>query len=56
MGTEAVDVAPRGGTLVLFDSVTSPHEVTAVGDGEARVAMAGWFHESQQEFPQWVQA
>lgn len=30
-GTAAVNVAPRGGTLVLFDSVTCPHEVLAVG-------------------------
>ena len=47
-----VDVAPRGGTLVLFDSVSVPHEVLPTTAGE-RVAMAGWFHEPQQPFPDW---
>ena len=38
------DVLPRGGTLVLFDSVTLPHEVLATV-GRERFAASGWFHE-----------
>lgn len=77
--TRVVEVNPQGGTLVLFDSVTVPHEVTAVLAAAApleasdepsgsvvrrarfsdlpstaqsdRIALAGWFHESQQPFP-----
>lgn len=49
---EVVDVVPTGGTLVLFDSVTVPHEVLEVTKG-TRLAVAGWFHEPQQEFPKW---
>ena len=47
-----IEVAPRGGTLVLFDSVAIPHEVTTTTGGE-RLAVAGWFHEPQQPFPEW---
>lgn len=47
-----VDVVPSAGTLVLFDSVTVPHEVLPVTAGE-RLAIAGWFHEDQQSFPDW---
>mmetsp|Transcript_17514 Transcript_17514/g.37891 ORF Transcript_17514/g.37891 Transcript_17514/m.37891 type:complete len:551 (+) Transcript_17514:104-1756(+) len=47
-----VDVIPAGGTLVLFDSVAVPHEVLGVKGGE-RLAIAGWFHERQQDFPDW---
>jgi Rps23 Pro-64 3,4-dihydroxylase Tpa1-like proline 4-hydroxylase len=47
-----LDVAPTGGTLVLFDSVAIPHEVLPTQKGE-RLAMAGWFHEVQQPFPEW---
>lgn len=47
-----VDVVPLGGTLVLFDSVAIPHEVLMTTEGE-RLAMAGWFHEKQQDFPEW---
>lgn len=47
-----VEVSPLGGTLVLFDSVVVPHEVSPVLSGE-RYAMAGWFHELQQEQPAW---
>jgi len=47
-----VDVVPKGGRLVLFDSVTVPHEVLEVTQG-TRLAIAGWFHEPQQEFPDW---
>ena len=51
---DAAEVAPAGGTLVLFDSVCVPHEVlrTARG-GEDRLALAGWLHEAQQEAPDW---
>ena len=47
-----VDVATRAGTLVLFDTVASPHEVLPTEAG-ARVAAAGWFHEPAQEPPDW---
>ena len=49
---EVVHVSPVGGTLVLFDSVAIPHDVAAVERGE-RLALAGWFHEPQQEWPSW---
>jgi len=44
----AVDIAPIGGTLVAFDSVSLPHEVlpTFIRD---RWAVSGWYHEDQQE-------
>ena len=51
--TTVVDVNPAGGTLVLFDSVAVPHEVLPVIRGE-RLALAGWFHEAQQEWPSWL--
>ena len=41
------DVLPTAGTLVLFDSVTLPHEVLATKSRE-RFAISGWFHEAQQ--------
>jgi hypothetical protein len=44
---ELEDVAPLGGTLVLFDSVSLPHEVLATRNRE-RWACSGWFHEDQQ--------
>jgi hypothetical protein len=44
---EALNIAPNGGTLVLFDSVTLPHEVLATR-GRERWAASGWFHEDQQ--------
>ncbi len=47
-----VDINPNGGTLVLFDSVVVPHEVLKVKNG-TRLAIAGWFHERQQDFPEW---
>lgn len=50
---EIVDVAPIGGTLVLFDSVVVPHEVLPTKQGSDRIAMAGWFHEPVQDFPNW---
>ena len=47
---ELEDVDPRGGTLVLFDSVSLPHEVLATKNKE-RWACSGWFHEDQQPVP-----
>lgn len=47
VGEELEDVDPRGGTLVLFDSVSLPHEVLATKKRE-RWACSGWFHEDQQ--------
>ena len=47
---ELEDVEPRGGTLVMFDSVTLPHEVLATKNKE-RWACSGWFHEDQQPAP-----
>jgi len=44
----AVDVPPIGGTLVMFDSVSLPHEVLP-SFGRDRWAVSGWFHEDQQE-------
>mmetsp|Transcript_47868 Transcript_47868/g.101707 ORF Transcript_47868/g.101707 Transcript_47868/m.101707 type:complete len:480 (+) Transcript_47868:112-1551(+) len=46
-GSIAEDYVPTRGTLVVFDSVTLPHEVTAVVKGR-RAALAGWFHEETQ--------
>jgi len=43
-----MDVPPLGGTLVLFDSVSLPHEVLP-SFGRERWATSGWFHEDQQE-------
>lgn len=51
-GSEVRDVAPTGGSLVLFDSVSLPHQVLETLVGE-RLAVAGWFHEQQQPFPSW---
>lgn len=51
-GIDIIDVVPYAGTLVLFDSVVVPHEVLEVRDGQ-RLAIAGWFHEDQQTFPDW---
>ena len=52
-GEYVLDVAPTGGTLVMFDSVALPHEVMATFERE-RWATSGWFHEAQQEIP-WKQ-
>jgi len=43
-GERVRDIAPEGGTLVLFDSVSIPHEVLATR-GRERLALSGWFHE-----------
>ena len=47
------DTSPRGGSLVVFDSVCVPHEVRTTISGQ-RVALAGWFHEEVQQFPDWI--
>ena len=49
-GESILDVAPTGGTLVVFDSVALPHEVMATMERD-RWAISGWFHEAQQEIP-----
>ena len=43
-GERVRDIAPDGGTLVLFDSVSLPHEVLPTR-GRERFACSGWFHE-----------
>ena len=43
-GERIRDVAPEAGTLVLFDSVSLPHEVLPTKRRE-RFACSGWFHE-----------
>jgi hypothetical protein len=47
VGEQIKDVAPLGGTLVVFDSVALPHEVMPTFTRE-RWAASGWFHEEQQ--------
>lgn len=49
-GSEVVDIPPLRGSLVMFDSVSTPHEVGLVKEG-TRTALAGWFHEATQTFP-----
>ncbi|KAG8469289.1 hypothetical protein KFE25_007807 [Diacronema lutheri] len=43
-GEAVLDVAPAGGTLVIFDSVALPHEVLPT-IGRERWACSGWLHE-----------
>ena len=50
-GSEIVDIPPLRGSLVMFDSVSMPHEVGLVKEG-TRTALAGWFHELTQTFPE----
>lgn len=50
-GTVAEDIKPTRGSLVVFDSVTMPHQVELIKNGR-RVALAGWFHEATQPFPE----
>eukprot|EP00566_Odontella_aurita_P010160 CAMPEP_0113533124 /NCGR_PEP_ID=MMETSP0015_2-20120614/4429_1 /TAXON_ID=2838 /ORGANISM="Odontella" /LENGTH=432 /DNA_ID=CAMNT_0000432139 /DNA_START=131 /DNA_END=1429 /DNA_ORIENTATION=+ /assembly_acc=CAM_ASM_000160 len=45
------DIVPFRGSLVMFDSVSVPHEVSLVKAG-TRTALAGWFHEETQAFPE----
>ena len=42
------EVSPAAGTLVLFDSVSMPHQVQPVTGKRQRVAATGWFHEDSQ--------
>ena len=42
-GERVRDIVPRAGTLVLFDSVSLPHEVLATT--RKRYGLQGWFHE-----------
>ena len=42
------DVEPVAGTLVVFDSVSMPHQVQQVTGARQRVAATGWFHEESQ--------
>ena len=42
-GERVRDIEPTAGTLVLFDSVSLPHEVLATN--RLRYGMQGWFHE-----------
>jgi hypothetical protein len=46
-GSVIEDILPKRGTVVVFDSVALPHEVTPVIKG-SRAALAGWFHEETQ--------
>jgi len=48
-----VEVQPRGGTLVVFDPVVVPHEVSAVLAGE-RLALFGFFAEERPVPPAWA--
>eukprot|EP01038_Epipyxis_sp_PR26KG_P007322 gene7322-9976_t len=50
IGSKPIEISPKGGRLVLFDSVSIPHEVLETRQGE-RVALAGWFHEKVQTLP-----
>jgi hypothetical protein len=49
-GTVPLDIVPLRGSLVVFDSVTLPHQVEVIKAG-TRIALAGWFHEETQPFP-----
>lgn len=49
-GSTTIDITPARGSLVLFDSVSVPHEVLKV-ERNTRSAIAGWFHEETQQFP-----
>ena len=42
-GERIRDIAPRAGTLVMFDSVSLPHEV--LENKRERLGIQGWFHE-----------
>ena len=49
---ETVEVSPRGGTLVVFDAVAVPHEVSAVLSGE-RLALFGFIAAERPVPPAW---
>lgn len=44
----SIDVVPKAGTLVLFDSVSLPHLVREVTSTRQRIAATGWFHEDSE--------
>ena len=46
-GATAVDILPRSGCLVLFDSATVPHEVLVTR--RARTVLAGWYQEVRED-------
>ena len=50
---QIVEVSPKGGTLVLFDSVAVPHEVAPTVAGD-RLALSGHFHEDTQVPRAWL--
>ncbi len=50
-GSVLEDIAPIRGSIVMFDSVSLPHEVRVVKQG-TRAAAAGWFHEQTQPIPE----
>ena len=49
--SHVLDVAPLRRSLVMFDSVSVPHEVMPIMQGTRR-ALAGWFHEQTQPIPE----
>lgn len=49
-GSEPTHICPTRGSLVMFDSVAVPHQVEVIKQG-TRTALAGWFHEETQAFP-----
>ena len=51
IGKTMEDITPSRASLVMFDSVSLPHEVLKVTSG-TRNALAGWFHEPTQPFPE----
>jgi len=46
--SSTLDIVPAAGTLVLFDSVSLPHQVQPVTSNRQRIAATGWFHEDSQ--------
>ena len=48
--TYFIDVVPKAGTLVIFDSVSLPHLVQEVTSTRQRIAATGWFHEDSEFF------
>ena len=46
--SSTMDVVPSAGTLVLFDSVSLPHQVQPVTGERQRIAATGWYHEDSQ--------
>ena len=46
--SSTLDIVPAAGTLVIFDSVSLPHQVQQVTSERQRIAATGWFHEDSQ--------